>query len=279
MEETSRADKFVSKIDFNATNVDAAWKKFKAQFRVYALAKGYGAKSQEEQIANMLVLMGSESVPIYEQFSSAAQETLVKVQQAFDIHFEPVKNIIYERVKFNKITQGPTQTIHQFITEVQTQADLCEYAAMKGQLIRDRIVVGVRDAKLQEYLIDVEDLDLTKCIQKAKQYVSHHKQAQLFGKAGNTDDQNIDAVRSKDKKSSTAKAETSQAATCQFCGRFEHPRDKCPAKDSTCFRCKEVGHFGRSKACKKTSKSKGVQELNLTEESVEGGLFMGSLYL
>jgi len=35
----------------------------------------------------------------------------------------------------------------------------------------------VNYSKLREYLIDLEDLTLSKCIQKAKQYVSNHEQA------------------------------------------------------------------------------------------------------
>jgi len=77
------------------------------------------------------------------------------------------------RVKFNSITQG-NNTIHQFITELQSQAANCEYGAVRDYLIRDRIVIGVNDSKLREYLIDLEDLTLLKCIQKAKQYVSNH---------------------------------------------------------------------------------------------------------
>jgi len=86
----------------------------------------------------------------------------------FDQHFEPFKNVIYERVKFNSITQG-NNTIHQFITELQPQAANCEYGAVRDDLIRDRIVIGVNDSKLSEYLIDLKDLTLLKCIQKAKQ--------------------------------------------------------------------------------------------------------------
>ena len=34
---------------------------------------------------------------------------------------------------------------------------------------------GVNDEKLREYLIDVDNLTLASCIQKSKQYVSHHE--------------------------------------------------------------------------------------------------------
>lgn len=112
----------------------------------------------EEQIANLLLLMRSDSVPIYKQFTFTSGQTknLGTVISMFDKHFEPVKNVIFERVKFNSIKQG-SLSIHQFITQLQSQADNCDYGTIRDEMIRDRIVVGVCDDKLREYLIDVED--------------------------------------------------------------------------------------------------------------------------
>lgn len=30
---------------------------------------------------------------------------------------------------------------------------------------------------------------------------------------------------------------------CHFCGRESHPREKCPARDRECRKCKQPGHF------------------------------------
>jgi len=105
----------------------------------------------EEQIANLLLLMGPDSVPIFNQFTFHATATgRTRTLNNVIKHFKPVKNIIYERVQFNKIRQGDLN-IHQFITQVQLQADHCDncgYGEIRDQLVRDRIVVGVNDSKL-----------------------------------------------------------------------------------------------------------------------------------
>ena len=119
---------------------------------------------EDIKIANMLLLMGRDCVPIYDQFTFSTtvetqKKTLENVIKMFDDHFEPVKNIIYERVKFNNIKQESNQSIHQFIVAVQTQAGNCDYGEpIVNELIRDRIVVGVRDSSLRDYLIDIDDL-------------------------------------------------------------------------------------------------------------------------
>ena len=108
------------------------------------------------------MLLGPDSVKIYNQFTfnedqDDTKKTLANVIRLFDAHFEPVKNIIHQRVKFNNMRQG-NMSIHQFATAVQTQADNCDYGEMRDQLIRDRIVVEVRDQTLREYLINLADL-------------------------------------------------------------------------------------------------------------------------
>ena len=99
-------------------------------------------------------------------------------------------HILNERVKFIDI--------RQFITAVQTQADNCDYREIRGKLVRGTIGVGVRNQKLREYLIDLEDLALLK-IQKAKQYVAHHSFVlQIGGHASASD--NVDEFRSRSTK-------------------------------------------------------------------------------
>jgi hypothetical protein len=62
-------DKFVKPLDFSSGNLAAAWKVFKEQFKVYVIVKKLGGLSVDEQIGHMLMSMGSDSVPVYNQFT------------------------------------------------------------------------------------------------------------------------------------------------------------------------------------------------------------------
>lgn len=296
-----RDDKFVKPIDFSgSTNLASNWKSFKSQFNIFKIAKGYSKLSEEEQIANMLVLMGPDSVRIYEQFQFSTntsepshderKKTLTNVIKFFDEYFEPVKNVIYERVKFNQLVQEPNQSIHQFIIALQTQVKNCDYgAAINDELVRDRIVVGVRDKNLREYLIDIDNLDLPTCIQKAKQYVSHHEQAaKMHGMQAN--EENADAIEKRgwmSKKPSRRfesyqKEEPSQfkekklSFECEKCGNMVHKRGFCPAVRSKCLKCNGFGHWAKAKACPKNNRISEIAEQS--SEELEG-LFLDSLTL
>ena len=95
MTESNKDDKFVQRLDFKDENLSTKWKTFKAQFDILKIAKKYADMEEEEQIANLLMLMGSDSVPIYGQFTFDGGEgqtkTLVNVLAMFNRHFEPVK--------------------------------------------------------------------------------------------------------------------------------------------------------------------------------------------
>ena len=190
---------FVSKLDLNASNVEAAWKRFKSQFSIFYIAKQLGEKSEEEQIANMLLLMGSDVVPIYERFQFATtgtdnRKTLENVKNKFDAHFRPAKSVIFERLKFNKTVQQPGQSIHAFVTQLLIQSDECEYGEMRDDLVRDRIVVGVHDDGLRDHLLTIENLNLDTCIRRAKQYASQREGVSNYLKGNSVVADNLDTV-------------------------------------------------------------------------------------
>jgi len=282
---SSRDDRFVRRLDFASGTLCADWKAFKSQFDIYKIAKKYSDMGEDEQIANLLVLMGPESVPIFTQFlfdndDENKKKTLANVMRMFDEHFEPVKNILYERFKFNGMKQGDL-SIHQFITELQSQADNCDYGQMKDQLIRDRIIIGVNDSKLREYLIDLDDLSLARCIQKAKQHVSQHEStAMISGRNdGNIDNvaeskgESVNTVRSSRKFVPREKKKTLDTKDrCIYCNRNMHARERCPAKRSTCYACGEKGHWAKTKACK-GKKQEATNDEVVSDEM--DGLFLG----
>ena len=59
--------------------------------------------------------------------------------------------------------------IEQFITSLYSLAELCEFGALKDELIRDRIVVGIRDKALSEWMQVDPNLTLDKAKWEVRQ--------------------------------------------------------------------------------------------------------------
>ena len=251
-------------MDFEAQNLFAQWEKLKSQFKIFSLAKSLAKETEEVQIANLLMKMGAESVPVYEQFIWGSDDkTLVATLEKFDQHFRPVKNVIFERLRFNQIVQTRDQSIHDFITALQVQAESCEYGTMKSDLIRDRIVVGVNSPRLRQYLLNLEgDLTLEICMRKSKQWLSQEKELAdiksppvgedvdaLYNKpTGARRDQNSTRTLVNKKPGNQPPKFGRQLRagehTCRKCGLCtRHQESSCPALTSKCNKCDKVGHW------------------------------------
>ena len=87
------------------------------------------------------------------------------VIEEFDKYFKVKKNVIYEHACFNRCSRLPEESVDQFITEFHSLADSCKFRTMKEKLIRDHLVVGIRNLALSERLQLEPDLTLDKAKQ------------------------------------------------------------------------------------------------------------------
>ena len=72
--------------------------------------------------------------------------------------------------------QGENETSHDFIVAVHCLAEHCAFGELRDELIRDRIVVGIRDAKLsQKFQLNAE-LTLEKAETEVRQSESVKEQ-------------------------------------------------------------------------------------------------------
>ena len=74
------------------------------------------------------------------------------VKAKFDEHFVKKRNVIYERAKFNSRKQEEGEPVDSFITDLYSLAEHCNYKDLHDEIIRHRIVIGLRDANLSEKL-------------------------------------------------------------------------------------------------------------------------------
>ena len=79
--------------------------------------------------------------------------------------------------------QDEEESVKQFITSVYSLADNCEYGNTKEELIRDRLVVGIKDVTLSESLQMDEALTLDKAKKKVRQREAVKEQQSFLKRA------------------------------------------------------------------------------------------------
>ena len=245
------------------------WPRWRRRFQQFREASGLSEESASKQISTFLYCLGEEAENVLASTNATAEDrsdfgrTITK----FDDYFKVRKNVIYERARFNRRNQQRGETAEQYIMALYSLSEHSDYGDLTEQMIRDRLVVGIRDTTLSEKLQMDSALTLESAKKAIRQREAVHEQQQTLKGDGRANAE-IEAVHSPRKykqrtgagqrterreKWTSARPQSNSRAgeKCGRCGRERHPREKCPAKDEQCHNCKRRGHFSsqcRSKA-------------------------------
>ena len=230
------------------------WPRWKRRFEQFRLASGLSA-DDDRQVSTLLYCMGEEAEDTLTStnISAADRKKYDAVIGQFDRFFRVRKNVIFERAIFNRRCQGQNETAEQFITSLYSLGENCEYRELKDQMIRDRIVVGIRDQSQSARLQMDPELTLEKAKTLVRQREAVQKQQSLL-QHGPKVDKVIDSLHKtlpfKGKGShrgrrppTTARQPQLAQGKCSRCGHGPHSRQQCPARDAECHTCHKKGHY------------------------------------
>ena len=72
------------------------------------------------------------------------------VKKNFEDYFVKCRNPIFERAKFNQRSQKEGKSVDNFVTDLHVLAEHCSYGPLHDEMIRDKLVVGLKYARLSE---------------------------------------------------------------------------------------------------------------------------------
>ena len=123
------------------------WPKWIRRFERYRIASGLELKPDENQVNTLIYTMGDEAEDVLTALNLTEEEMsdYETLKNKLDAHFVVRRNVIFERAKFNQRQQEMGETADCFITALHGLAEHCGYGALHSEMIRDRLVVGIRD--------------------------------------------------------------------------------------------------------------------------------------
>ncbi len=147
------------------------WEKWIWRFERFRLASNLHVSSQANQVNTLIYCMGDEADDVLrgQPLSNPQHQEYETVKETFNRFFMPKKNVIYERARFNQRVQQTNEPVDNFITALYALAENCNYGALHDQLLRDRLLVGLRDRTLSERMQLDRDRTLEKTINMARQ--------------------------------------------------------------------------------------------------------------
>ena len=252
------------------------WPKWSKRFEQFWVASGLSTEDDTRQVCMLLYCLGEEAEDVLKSTNITEEERKVyaTVLGKFDAFFQVRKNVIFERVRFNRRPQLEGETAEQYIAVLYNLADSCNFGTLKGEMIRDRLVVGIRDSSLSERLQLDANLTLEKAKIAIRQKEAVQEQQGILKGDSKSNPISLDAVKAAQKVVPPAKipdskptrpaAEKRTHKQCSRCGKGSHKREQCPAKDAICHKCHRKGHFN-AKCFSRTVSTLTTEEM--TEEA------------
>ncbi|XP_064469660.1 uncharacterized protein LOC135384386 [Ornithodoros turicata] len=228
------------------------------RFLRFRAAFGLNDKAELSQVDALIYIMGEQAEDIYGTLKLSPEDArkFDKVLEASDAYFVPRHNVIFERAKFNTRVQQDGESAEEFVTVLHSMAYLCNYGALREELIRDRLVAGLGDKKVSKQLQLDSKLTLQKDIAAARQRETVRRQQAELHKGNDATVHRLTTHKvspaSESRRLATRKIHagttrpSSKAASqklCRWRGRDRHARQDYPAKDKICSKCKKKGHF------------------------------------
>ena len=250
------------------------WKSFRREWKFYELAAGIHKKAQEVRVASLLNVIGKEGMDMYETFqwgNSSDALKIDKVLEKFEERCVPACNETYERYVFFKREQWSNESLDSYITALMKLSESCGFGALRESLVRDRLILGVKDDRVREKLLGKRDLDLDKAIETIKaSQVTHSRVTEISEEFSAKEDINAVGQRSKPKRGKVPRRkppskDPPKIKECLFCGGTHAlERKLCPASGQKCKKCGKEGHF----AVKCRSKSEDAKVHMVEQEEV-----------
>ena len=225
-------------------NVAELWKQWKRSWEIYSEAVGLGAVEEPQRTACLLACIGPEARKVFNTFglSTADSKKTAPVLQGFDDFCEPQRNIPFERYRFHARTQEAGESFDKFVTELRQLSSTCDFENItKDQILRDKVLFGIRDEKVRGRLLRVADLTLKQALDICR--AAEASDAQLKAVGSNSAPVNAVLVKSTSERQGKKPAD-GPTKSCGNCGTTHEPR-VCPAYGKVCYNCGRDNHFGR----------------------------------
>ena len=207
------------------------------------------------------------SASIYEYISeTSTYEEAIKILENLYIK---KKNEIFARFQLASRRQNPSETLDEFIQDLQKLSKKCNLQAVSAEeyrqeLVRDTFINGLKSSTIRQRLLEYNTLSLKEAYDKAKALDFAQKNSETYTSLKLTaafpnnqekyPESNNAQFSPQDYDNTQANVASITKKKCWFCAGNIHSREKCPAKNSECSNCGKTGHW--AKVCRSPSKQK-----------------------
>lgn len=220
----------------------------------------------DRQRAILISVVGSSTYSLMKNLLSPDKpkdKTYTQLVELLKNHFDPKPSEIVQRYKFDSRNREPNESVMEYVAELRRLAQDCNYGNTLQQRLRDRIVCGINEDRIQRRLLSEADLTFEKALSIAVASETANKNAQEIQSQGATA-----KCFKMDKKPQEAYAHREPTKECYRCKGTQHEAADCKFKQEKCHACGKIGHIAR--ACRSRSTQNGNSNKNADPKRERG---------
>ena len=146
-----------------------------------------------------------------------------------------------QRFKFNTRTRKDNESVATYVAELKRLGEYCEFGDKLNEMVRDRLVCGVNDIRIQNRLLQESKLTYDKAFELAQSVEAAAKNAADLLKGSSTHYTTaVQHLHSRPSPNTTYKRHVS----CYCCGG-NHLANVCSFQRSECRACGKIGHIAK----------------------------------
>uniref|UniRef100_A0A8C5MWZ0 CCHC-type domain-containing protein n=1 Tax=Leptobrachium leishanense TaxID=445787 RepID=A0A8C5MWZ0_9ANUR len=180
-----------------------------------------------------------------------AEKTYQELVVVLKAHYNPKPSEIVQRYKFNSRTRHTGEKVADYVAELKKLAQYCEYGPTLPQMLRDRLVCGVNDDRMQRRLLSEVDLTFEKALTMCLAMESADRNIKdLQGFSGDEESQSQRSHQGQSVVHNVGAVDKRGWKTDYECFRCKgnHAPHECKFINELCHHCQKRGHIKR--ACK-----------------------------
>ena len=179
----------------------------------------------------------------------AVDNVYTVAKRALDEHFNPKKNIEFERYSFRLAKQNNGESIEAYVVRLRSLAKYCEFANADAE-IKSHLIQTCKSSRLRRRALTDAAMTLHAMIDLGRSMEMSERQSKAIegkpSESQTTSDESVNRVNRKPFFKNRKPSEPSKSDVCRNCGKaYPHPggRSGCPAFSTACRSCLKIGHW------------------------------------
>ena len=247
-------------------------------FEQFLIANGVPEEDDARRRAIFLSVIGAKAFTLLEDLLAPESVTARPYGQLVEVlqkHYEPEASAIVARFRFNSCYRDESEPVGAYVARLRKLAKACQFTeGVLDEMLRDRLVCGIRDSNLQARLLSQPQLTLESALTLACASEAAVAQAQeiergtpaatprpatdrIIGRVAqpgppmtpraptattSSPGQRGGTVRRRPQTRRQDRQDRPEFPPCHRCRSRRHSPSRCWARSRRCFQCGNMGH-------------------------------------